>query len=107
VAESNALVGDPGQMSYRVQGPQPPSSTDTIQSQMKGGQAFATADQEATQRLLQFITDTNQRIETFASEAEFSRNTYMTTEAESRAKVDSVVRPAAPVGPNAGGTPNG
>lgn len=107
-AVSNALIGDPSQMSYRAQGPgQPPSSADQIQSQMKGGQNFATADQEATQRLLRFIADTNQRIETFTNQAETSRNTYMTAEAESAAKVESVVRPAVSVGPEAGGQPNG
>jgi hypothetical protein len=108
VAESNALVGDPSQMSYQAQGPgQLPSSGEAVQSQMKGGQRFSTVDQQATQALLKFIDDTNAQIESFANQAEFSRNTYMTADEESRAKVDSVLRPAVPVGPNAGGTPNG
>lgn len=108
VAQSNALIGDPSQMSYRAQGPgQLPSSAEAIQSQMKGGQRFSAADKQATEALLAFVEDTNQRIETFANQAEFSKNTYMTAEQESQAKVDSVLRPAAPVGPNAGGQPNG
>lgn len=108
VAESNALIGDPSQMSYRAQGPgQLPSSADQVQSQMQGGQRFSAADRQATQALLDFVKGTNERIESFANQAEFSRNTYMTAEEESRAKVDSVVRPAVPLGPNAGGTPNG
>jgi hypothetical protein len=108
VAQSNALIGDPSQMSYRAQGPgQPPSSAEAIQSQMQGGQRFSAVDKQATEALLTFVKDTNERIETFANQAEFSRNTYMTAEQESQAKVDSVVRPAVPVGPNAGGTPNG
>jgi hypothetical protein len=107
VAQSNALIGDPSQMSYRAQGPgQPPSSAEAIQSQMKGGQRFSSVDQQATQALMTFIDDTNKNIEDFANKAEFSRNTYMTADAESRAKVESVVRPVAP-GQDAGGQPNG
>jgi hypothetical protein len=108
VAQSNALIGDTSQMSYRAQGPgQLPSSAEAIQSQMKGGQRFSAADQQATQALLTFIDDTNKNIENFANQAEQSKNTYMTADEESRAKVESVVRPAVSVGPNAGGTPNG
>ena len=108
VAQSNALIGDPSQMSYRAQGPaQPPSSADQVQSQMKGGQRFATVDKQSTERLLTFIKDTNQNIENFTNQAEFAKNTYLNADAESRAKIEGVVRPVAPVGPNTGGQPNG
>jgi hypothetical protein len=105
VAVGNALIGDPSQMSYRAQGPaQPPSSADQIQSQMKGGQNFSAVDQQSTQRLLTFIDDTNKNIETFANQAEFSKNTYLDADAESKAKIEGVVQP---VTPQAGGQPNG
>lgn len=108
VAQSNALIGDPSQMSYAAQGPaQPPSSAETVQSQLKGGQRFAAVDQQSTERLLAFIKDTNENIETFANQAELSKNTYMNADAESRARIEGVVRPVVPVGPNTGGQPNG
>lgn len=107
VAQSNALIGDPSQMSYRAQGPGQLPSAETIQSQMKGGQRFSAVDQQATAALVTFIQDTNTNIEDFANKAEFSKNTYMTADEESRAKVEGVTRPVVSVGPNAGGQPNG
>lgn len=107
MVDSNALIGDPSQMSYRAQGPAQPSSAEPIQSQMQGGQRFSAVDKQATDALLKFVQSTNDAIEGYANKAEFSKNTYMTADAESRARVENVVQPVVSVGPNAGGTPNG